>query len=162
KVVGNRLADSAGRLLMLRGANRSGTEYACIQGWGIFDGPSDDASVQAMASWRLNYVRVPLNEDCWLGIDGVDPAYGGSSYRTAGSQQLVTAIRNAGATQPIAVPGIDYANDLSQWLAYEPTDPLSSLVAEAHVYGNNSCGAQSAGACLTNTIAPVAAVVPVV
>src|SRR5205823_2951902 len=50
KVVGNRLADSAGRPLMLRGANRSGTEYACIQGWGIFDGPSDDASVQAIAS----------------------------------------------------------------------------------------------------------------
>ncbi|HCO02400.1 MAG TPA: 1,4-beta-glucanase, partial [Actinobacteria bacterium] len=28
-------------------------------------------------------VRVPLNEDCWLGINGVDPAYGGSTYRKA-------------------------------------------------------------------------------
>jgi hypothetical protein len=26
---------------------------------------------------------VPLNEDCWLGINGVDPAYGGATYRHA-------------------------------------------------------------------------------
>src|SRR5438105_12990369 len=83
KVVGNRVTDSAGRPLMLRGANRSGPEYACIQGWGIFDGPSDAASVQAMAAWGINYTRIPLNEDCWLGINGVDSAYGGASYRTA-------------------------------------------------------------------------------
>src|SRR5207253_9403912 len=83
KVVGNRVTDSAGRPLMLRGANRSGPEYACIQGWGIFDGPSDAASVQAMAGWGINYTRIPLNEDCWLGINGVDPAYGGGSHRDA-------------------------------------------------------------------------------
>ena len=42
----------------------------CVQGFGIFDGPSDDASVAAMASWTgVNAVRVP-NEDCWLGING--------------------------------------------------------------------------------------------
>src|SRR2546422_3166294 len=51
----------------LRGVNRSGTEYACAQGWGMFDGPSDSASVQAIASWKANVVRVPLNETCWLG-----------------------------------------------------------------------------------------------
>jgi hypothetical protein len=28
-------------------------------------------------------VRVPLNEDCWLGINGVAPAYSGANYRTA-------------------------------------------------------------------------------
>src|SRR5438309_7251315 len=83
KVVGNRVTDLAGRPLMLRGANRSGPEYACIQGWGIFDGPSDAASVQAMAGWGINYTRIPLNEDCWLGINGVDPAYGGANYRSA-------------------------------------------------------------------------------
>jgi hypothetical protein len=65
------------------GVNRSGSEYACIQGWGIFDGPSDAASIQAMANWHINFVRVPINEDCWLGINGVNSAYGGANYRNA-------------------------------------------------------------------------------
>src|SRR2546430_15661747 len=38
-VVGNRLLDAKGRFVHFRGVNRSGPEYACIQGWGIFDGP---------------------------------------------------------------------------------------------------------------------------
>jgi hypothetical protein len=62
---------------------RSGTEYACIQGWGIFDGPSDFDSIQAIASWKTNAVRIPLNEDCWLGINQVKPAYAGRNYRQA-------------------------------------------------------------------------------
>ena len=80
KVSGNRLTDASGNPVMLRGVNRSGTEYACAQGWGIFDGPSDLASVQAMATLHANYVRVLLNEDCWLGINGVDVAYAGVNY----------------------------------------------------------------------------------
>ena len=43
-VDGNQLVDSSGLTVQVRGVNRSGTEYACIQGWGIFDGPSDAAS----------------------------------------------------------------------------------------------------------------------
>ncbi|HVH66831.1 MAG TPA: cellulase family glycosylhydrolase [Gemmatimonadales bacterium] len=82
-VQGNRLVDDAGRPVRLRGVNRSGTEYACAQGWGIFDGPSDSASVRAIASWNANAVRVPLNETCWLGINGVTPAYSGDNYRRA-------------------------------------------------------------------------------
>src|SRR5260370_12903024 len=38
-VVGTQLVDSTGQPVRLRGVNRSGTEYACAQGWGIFDGP---------------------------------------------------------------------------------------------------------------------------
>src|SRR2546425_10106006 len=80
---GNALVDAAGHRVRLRGVNRSGTEYACAQGWGIFDGPSDQASITAIATWHVHLVRVPLNEDCWLAINGVDPRYSGANYRRA-------------------------------------------------------------------------------
>jgi hypothetical protein len=82
-VNGNRLVDQNGTPVRLLGVNRSGSEYACAQGWGIFDGPTDAASITAIASWHVNAVRVPLNEDCWLGINGVNPSYGGANYRSA-------------------------------------------------------------------------------
>src|SRR5690242_8501462 len=50
-VSGNQLLDANGSVVHFHGVDRSGTEYACIQGWGIFDGPSDDASIAAIASW---------------------------------------------------------------------------------------------------------------
>ena len=83
-VSGGSLVDGAGHTVRLLGVNRSGTEYACIQGWGIFDGPSDAASVQAIRSWNTNTVRVPLNEDCWLDVNlpSGDP-YGGDAYKNA-------------------------------------------------------------------------------
>ncbi len=67
----------------LRGVNRSGAEFACVQNNGIFDGPVDAASVSAIAAWKTNVVRVPLNEDCWLAINGVNPAYSGANYINA-------------------------------------------------------------------------------
>src|SRR2546423_6042089 len=82
-VAGNHLVNGDGTAIRLLGVNRSGTEYACIQGWGIFDGPNDAASVAAMAAWHINAVRIPLNEDCWLNINGVNPSYGGASYQAA-------------------------------------------------------------------------------
>jgi hypothetical protein len=82
-VSGNRLLNGHNRPVALHGVNRSGTEYACIQGWGMFDGPNSAASVRAMATWHINFVRVLLNEDCWLGINGVKPQYGGPNYRRA-------------------------------------------------------------------------------
>lgn len=82
-VVGNHIMDAAGDRLFLRGVNRSGTEYECSNGFGIFDGPSDEASIQAMTTWNINAVRVPLNESCWLGINGVSSAFGGDKYKAA-------------------------------------------------------------------------------
>jgi hypothetical protein len=274
-VAGNHLVDANSNTVRLLGVNRSGQEFECIQsgsagslGWGIFDGPTDLASVQAIASWHANTVRVPLNEDCWLGINGVNPAYGGATYQAAiesyvttihqaglyvildlhwnapgsvpaasqqpmpdadhavdfwksvatafgsdpavvfdlynepflygsymqdssgdpwqcwlngcginqyltggnpytqsyswnavGMQTLVNAIRNVGATNPLMVGGLDWANDLSGWLAHQPQDPKNAIVASWHSYPGESCDTTS---CWTSTIAPIALQVPVV
>jgi endoglucanase len=80
KVVQNQLQDQSGKQLHLTGVNRSGTEYACIQGWGIFEGPADESSVAAIAGWGANAVRVPLNEDCWLSVNEAPKQYSGAAY----------------------------------------------------------------------------------
>jgi hypothetical protein len=245
-VAGNRLVNGSDQPMRLIGVDRSGTEYACVQGWGIFDGPSDANSVAAMGSWHVDAVRVPLNEDCWLGINGVAAAYSGANYRgaieeyvntvnaagmvaildlhwnapgntlaagqqmmadsdhsisfwssvatvfksnpavvfdlynephgiswscwrngcttaagwrAAGMQQMLNVVRAAGATQPVMVAGLDWANDLSGWLAHEPSDPLHHIVASAHMYNFARCRTPK---CWHRTLAPVAASVPLV
>jgi hypothetical protein len=95
RVQGTELINGAGNQVQLRGVNRDGTEYACVQGWGIFDGPSDAASIAAIKSWHVNVVRIQLNEDCWLGINGVNPAYSGANYRNA-IAAYVKLLRNHG------------------------------------------------------------------
>ena len=245
-VSGARLVDAGtGAPLRLAGVNRSGSEYACIQGWGFFDGPVDDAAVAAIAAWHANVVRVPLNEDCWLGINGAPARYSGLAYQqavegfvgrlhahgmaaildlhwaapgsapatgqlqapdathapafwtsvatafradpsvafelfnephdiswncwrngcwtawgwqAAGMQQLVTAVRATGATQPLVVDGLSWGGDLSGWLANEPYDPAHALVAGWHIYNFSGCNTV---ACWDATAAPLAAHVPV-
>jgi len=72
-VEGNHLVDGAGRPVALHGVNISGTEWQCLNGE-AFSGPSDEASIAAIAAWHVNAVRIPLNEDCWLGINGAPTA----------------------------------------------------------------------------------------
>jgi hypothetical protein len=48
-----------------------------------FAGPTDKHAVAAMASWDITAVRLPLNEDCWLGINGAPARYSGARYRAA-------------------------------------------------------------------------------
>jgi len=81
-VSGNKLLTSSGASYRLLGVNRSGGEFACIQGNGMWDGPMDQASITAIRSWKVRTVRVPLNEECWLGNSDV-PAGGasGSTYQ---------------------------------------------------------------------------------
>ena len=102
-VQGNRLVDAGGHPVRLRGVDRSGAEYACAQGWGIFDGPTDSAAVAAIASWKANAVRVPLNETCWLGINGVAPAYSGATYRAA-ITAFVARLNGAGLVVILDLP----------------------------------------------------------
>jgi endoglucanase len=264
-VSGNGLLNAAGQQVILRGVNRSGAEYACVQGNGIFDGEVDQAAVSAMKSWGINAVRVPLNEACWNAESYVNAAYAGTnyinaiksyvsllnsnglvaildlhwtdgaytgpsagcssaqatcqkpmpdaaqaipfwssvattfkgndavifdlfnepyasradnnnsaegwqcwatgspctgiSYPVAGMQQMINAVRGAGANNVIMLGGEEYSNDLTGWLQNEPTDPDHNLVASWHSYNFNACSSQS---CWTSQVAPVIAQVPVV
>lgn len=94
-VRGNHLIDRHGDAVRLLGVNRSGAEYECVEGVGIFDGPTDPASIEAMKSWHINAVRLPLNESCWLGVGGVDPGRSGAAYRSA-IREYVSALERAG------------------------------------------------------------------
>src|SRR5579864_7205851 len=81
KVTGNKLVNQQGQQVILHGVDRSGAEYQCLKGNEIFDGPYDSNSIQSMKTWDIDAVRVPLNEDCWLGINGVKT--GGTVYQQA-------------------------------------------------------------------------------
>ena len=82
-VVGNHFVNGAGQTIRLLGVNREGTEYACVNGTGYAVGPEDASDAAAIAAWHANAVRIPINEDCWLGINGL-PAYGTTDgYRQA-------------------------------------------------------------------------------
>jgi hypothetical protein len=258
------LVDQNGATRRLLGVNRSGGEFMCVQGRGIFDGPVDDAAVAAIAAWKANTVRIPLNEECWLGLSNISTAYGGTNYinavrdlvtrveaygmtpilelhwtygtytgnssgcadvhascqkpmpdaqytpsfwtsvantfkadrrvafdlfnepypdratsttaqawtcwrdggtcpgigyQVAGMQTLVNTVRATGATNLILAGGIAYSHDLTQWLAYKPTDPTGNLAASWHVYNFNSCTTES---CWNTQLTPVAAQVPLI
>jgi endoglucanase len=265
QVAGSKLVNASGQQVVLHGVDRSGTEFACVQGWGIFDGPSDQASITAMKSVGVNAVRVPLNEACWNGEPYVNSAFSGATYQSAikayvsllnssgivaildlhwtdgaysgngagcssaqatcqkpmpdsaqsvpfwssvastfkgndavvfdlfnepfpeqadsnnetegwqcwlsggactgisypvaGMQTLVSAVRQAGANNVIMLGGLEWSNDLTQWLAHEPTDPDHDLAASWHSYNFNACSTQS---CWTSQVAPVIAKVPVI
>jgi endoglucanase len=262
-VSGNRLVNARGGTVVLHGVDRSGTEYQCVLGHGIFDGPSDAASIKAMKSWDINAVRVPLNEACWNGENYVNPDYAGADYRSAieayvkllnsygiivilelhwsdgaysgpqcsatqalcekpmpdaaesvpfwssvakafkdndavifdlfnephpdsvigsetaswecwlkggsacpgfeykvaGMQTLVNTVRATGANNVIMLGGLFFANDLSEWLQYEPKDPDHNLAASWHSYNTNHCNNLQ---CWNSQVGPVAAKVPVI
>ena len=61
----------------------------------VFDGAVDDAAIAAMVKWNINSVRIPLNEDCWLGINGVADASSGANYQNA-IADYVTRLHKAG------------------------------------------------------------------
>jgi hypothetical protein len=96
-VSGNKLVDASGATRRLLGVNRSGAEFMCVQGRGIFDGPVDDAAIEAIADWKANTVRIPLNEECWLGLSNVQAQYGGTNYVNA-VKDLVDRVEAHGLT----------------------------------------------------------------
>jgi endoglucanase len=66
-------------LAPLEGVNLSGAETSCVRGPAL---PANvDLLAAALRSWPIATVRLPLNEDCWLGINGMSS--GGPAYRAA-------------------------------------------------------------------------------
>jgi endoglucanase len=140
-VSGNQLLNKDNQVIVPVGVGRSGTEYPCIQGWGIFDGPHDDANVTIMTTWQMNAVRISLNETCWLGINGVDPNYSGTKYQQSiinyvnllNSKNILAIIDlhwNAPGTDKAtgqkAMPDLDHSVDL--WKSVATTFKANSSV----------------------------------
>jgi len=65
--------------------------------------------------------------------------YGGNyeiahPWRSAGMQEMLTAVRNTGATNVVLASGLQWTQQLDQWLTYKPADPLNQLAAAWHAY----------------------------
>lgn len=134
------IVDANGNVVVLHGADESGTENFCTT-WvppivvSPADGPSPltQDSLTAMKSWGLNAVRIPLNEDCWLGINGVDSSVGGANYQAPilDAVNLITQTNSMyaildlhwsapGTTLPTAqgtMPDVDHSIDFWQQVA---------------------------------------------
>jgi hypothetical protein len=82
---------------------------------------------------------------------------GGQQY--VGMQHLVDAVRQTGARQPLLLGGVEWSSNLSEWLHYEPIDPLHQLIASVHTYSFTACGST---VCWNGELAKVAQHVPVV
>lgn len=73
KVSGNKLVNAAGATVQLRGVNVSGLEFNVINqpqappGGKAFDyWGGQNPSLAALQTWKINAVRLPLNEQCYL------------------------------------------------------------------------------------------------
>ena len=63
--VANKILDrKTGQPVLLKGVAMMGGEYSCVSNAGIFAGPADISVVKGMASWGINAIRLPMNEDC--------------------------------------------------------------------------------------------------
>jgi hypothetical protein len=114
-----------------------------------FNEPFPDRNQDTVAAW-----------ECWR--DGCtarawdDDA---TEYQAAGMQELVTTIRDTGATQLILLGGVQYSNSLTRWHEYAPVDPLHNLAAAWHIYNFNPCADE---ACWNRAPVELSAEVPVV
>jgi endoglucanase len=102
QVVGNHVVDArSGQSFVMRGVNWPSFEYACHDGYGYSNktgkrtvGP-DAAGAATIVSWHINTVRLPLNQDCWLGQDEL-PRFGSrTGYRRA-VRKWVSVLHRAG------------------------------------------------------------------
>ena len=74
-----------------------------------------------------------LNGGC--STKGFPSANGSANYWTVlGTQSVVNTIRATGARNPIIIAGLDYSNQLNDWLSNVPSDPDRQIIAGIHIY----------------------------
>lgn len=59
------------------------------------------------------------------------------SWKSAGMQQLLDAVRATGATNVVLIGSLNWDQDLRQWVKYRPKDPLNQIAAVWHAYPNS-------------------------
>lgn len=102
-VSGNQIVNASGQTVRPLGVDRSGTEFMCDAAGDntVFDDGTNPGStgltgaaldtytnsqsISTFQAWNIKAVRLPLNEDCWLGING----YPAASYTAATYQQTI-------------------------------------------------------------------------
>jgi hypothetical protein len=99
--------------------------------------------------WRDGGCEAPVEDDQTASVGRV-------TYPVIGMDAVVGAIRGAGATQPILLGGLDYANDLSHWLEFAPDD--DQLIAAFHSYDFKECNDAT---CWNDVLGEIADSVPV-
>jgi hypothetical protein len=100
RVSGNQLVNASGKSIHLVGLNI--IAGACVPGQHssnlsvLYDGGLSNAIVaEAISQWHANVVRITPNEDCWLGINGVNASYSGANYRSE-IENFVYSLNNLG------------------------------------------------------------------
>jgi hypothetical protein len=127
-VKARQIVDGSGNPIQLRGVNRAVFESRCTyDSSGVADGPVDQTSVNAIVAWKADVVRVTLNEDCWLGINGFPQGGNTAGYRAA-VVSYVDLLRSSGLyvilVPSVSGPGanpstqIDYMPDKTHILAF--------------------------------------------
>jgi hypothetical protein len=138
RVSGNSLINTEGQTVRLLGVDASGTEDACVEDAGFGWGPLNSTEAAEIGSWDANAVRVPLNEDCWLGINGVPAKYSGAAYQSA-VKQWVTALNNAGIVAILdlqwSAPGNYEATE--QWPMADASHSITFWSQVATAYASN-------------------------
>jgi endoglucanase len=115
-VVGNGLEDGNGQRVVLHGTDISGSAYACEQngGYAFSDTPSGASLYAPMRAWHINSVTIGINQDCWLGINGVKAQYSGQNYVNWVKAQ-VTSMEQDGIYPVIGFFVGEPASDTPNW-----------------------------------------------
>jgi len=71
RVSGNKILNAAGQAVRLLGANYSQAEYACMLDGVTFYAAPNQALVDTWKKWGFTAIRIPLDENCWLGTNGL-------------------------------------------------------------------------------------------